>query len=63
MKLRDQIAERAIGVAEAPCHFGQRLAFDNDGADGLVAPLHRRLRIDKELSAVHDLPSNCHSFC
>jgi hypothetical protein len=60
MELRDEIAERALGITETPRHFGQRLPFHNDRAEGLVTSLQRRLRIEEELSApavVHDQPS------
>ena len=60
VKLRDEIAQGAISVTEALCYFGQRLAFHNDRADGLVASLQGRLWIEEKLSAqavVHDLPS------
>ena len=60
VKLRDEIAHCAIGVTEALRYFAQRLAFHNDRANGLVASLHGRLRIEEKVSAqavVHDLPS------
>lgn len=65
MKLRDEIAQCAIGVTETPRHFGQRLAFHHDRAQRLVASLQRHLRFEEKLSAqavVHDLPPNCHAF-
>lgn len=65
MKLRDEIAQCAIGVTEMSRHFSQRLAFHHDRAERLVASLQRHLRFEEKLSAqavVHDLPPNCHSF-
>jgi hypothetical protein len=60
MKLRDEIAQGAIGVTKTLRHFGQGLAFHDDGPKGLVASLQRGLRVEEELSAdgvIHDLPS------
>ena len=51
VKLRDEIAQCAIGETETLRDFGQRLAFHDSRAQRLVASLLRRLRIEEELSA------------
>jgi len=56
MKLSDEIAKRTVGVTKATRHLGQWLPLHDHGAEGLVTSLQRRLRIEEELSAIHDLP-------
>jgi len=56
MKLSDEIAKRTVGVTKATRHLGQWLPLHDHGAEGLVTSLQRRLRIEEELPAIHDLP-------
>ena len=65
-ELSDEIAQAAVSEAEACGRRLQRLAFENDGTDGFVAPLRRLLRIDKELlepRVVHDRTSKLSLNC
>ena len=65
-ELSDEIAQGAVSKAEARGRRWQRLAFEDDGADGFVAPLRRLLGIAKELLepwVVHDRTSKLSLNC
>jgi hypothetical protein len=58
--LSGEVAQGAVGEAEACGDLLQRLAFKDDGADCLVVALRRLLRIGEELLklwVVHDRTS------
>lgn len=56
-ELRNEIAKRAIGEAQALGYLGDGLLVDHDGAQGFIASLTRVVGLEKELldiEIIHD---------